>query len=62
MSEPTDHGPGSLGKIDVLTERYATGLPLWHDDDARYPKAEPTRPALELEDEFGYGLFDGEDD
>lgn len=31
---PTNHPPGSRGKVDVLVERYARGLPLWHPLDA----------------------------
>ncbi|MFV1966452.1 MAG: hypothetical protein ACC628_13595 [Pirellulaceae bacterium] len=30
---PTDAAPGSDQKIDLLRQRIAMGLPLWHDED-----------------------------
>lgn len=30
---PTDAPAGSKEKIDILAERIAKGLPLWHEDD-----------------------------
>ena len=39
--EPTHHGPGSEGKIDVLTSRYANGELMWHPDDETQCSVEP---------------------
>lgn len=52
--EPTAHGPGSEGKMRVLSDRYFDGQPLWHPDDATEPRGEPHRPT---EDGFGSGVF-----
>ena len=30
--------PGTAEKVQVLMARYASGLPLWNDDDARRPR------------------------
>jgi hypothetical protein len=30
---PTDAPAGSREKIDILAERIANGLPLWHEED-----------------------------
>ena len=30
---PTEALPGSLEKLEVLAQRVALGLPLWHPDD-----------------------------
>lgn len=32
---PTRHLPGTYGKIEVLRIRFATGLPMFHVDDAK---------------------------
>lgn len=39
--EPTSHGPGSEEKMQVLSDRYEAGLPLWHPDDATMCSREP---------------------
>jgi len=31
---PTHHGPGSVGKIEVLADRVSKGLQLWNVNDA----------------------------
>lgn len=36
---PTDHPPGSPGKVEVLAERFARRVSLWHADDAPAPPA-----------------------
>jgi hypothetical protein len=32
---PTEALPGSYEKLEVLAQRVASGLPLWHPDDRR---------------------------
>lgn len=39
---PTSAPPGSEAKIEVLAERLALGLPLWHKDDAGFDQVEPS--------------------
>lgn len=34
---PTNARPGSIEKLQVLCERAAAGLPLWHRDDNAHP-------------------------
>lgn len=33
--QPTTYPPGTIGKLRVLQERAANGLPLWHPLDAK---------------------------
>jgi hypothetical protein len=33
--QPTEALPGTLEKLDVLSERVRLGLPLWHPHDRR---------------------------
>lgn len=33
--DPTCALPGSTEKLDILAQRLATGLPLWHPEDRR---------------------------
>lgn len=33
--DPTCALPGSSEKLDILAQRLATGLPLWHPEDRR---------------------------
>jgi hypothetical protein len=33
--DSSDAMPGTAEKLDVLAERLASGLPLWHQDDRR---------------------------
>lgn len=34
-SGPTNHAPGTWGKVEVLAARLEAGEPLWHPDDAQ---------------------------
>lgn len=34
-TQPTEHGPGSAGKIAMLTLRAAQELPLWVEGDSQ---------------------------
>ena len=34
-SGPTEHEPGTWGKVEVLTARLSAGEPLWHREDAK---------------------------
>lgn len=31
--DPADAMPGTRAKLDIIAERVANGLPLWHDSD-----------------------------
>ncbi|HID23311.1 MAG TPA: hypothetical protein EYP14_13045 [Planctomycetaceae bacterium] len=61
--QPTKARPGSDEKVRMLAARYATGLPLWHEEDcydhSEAEDAEPLAPmgVTEFEDE----QFDDED-
>lgn len=35
-SEPTNAGPGTREKLEVLAKRAAAGESLWHPEDRRY--------------------------
>ena len=37
MCQPTEHPPGTLGKLLALETRAVLGQPLWHPDDAVTP-------------------------
>jgi len=41
--DASDAMPGTKEKLEVLAERMATGLPLWHDDD-RLDAESPSMP------------------
>ncbi len=41
--DASDAMPGSREKLEVLAERMASGLPLWHDADRMDAEA-PSRP------------------
>ena len=49
--EPTQHQPGSFGKMLVIRARYLAGVPLWNPDDAR--DTEDHGFALSLPELFG---------
>ncbi|MEX0704764.1 MAG: hypothetical protein WD069_21885 [Planctomycetales bacterium] len=54
---PTPAKPGSEDKVMMLAARYASGLPLWHDQDC-YDHGPLAKPRSEFHDGFG----DEEDD
>lgn len=50
-SQPTDAQPGSQEKIEVLRQRAAAGVPLWHPGDNLRPLEpkfywRPTEPGI----------------
>lgn len=58
--QPTEHGPGSEGKMAVLAKRWQAGQPLWHPDDNYECRRDP-RHGRDADD-FGAGIMDEGDD
>jgi hypothetical protein len=48
VSEPTDARPGTTAKIELLRERLAAGMELWHEHDSTLKDEDrlPTKPEM----------------